>query len=473
MRALKERQTDQKFIEHIDDILVWLGSIDSADAKTDRLYAKCLAHSGSRAAVRLKLLKVLDAYMLGSPLSLAHVFGSKAITLCDQSAIRVRYKRLTHLFHPDRDSEHAQWLNPRMVRINEAYKQARQLKKASVGEVNIEVDAININAAAATAPVFTEDIYSQRDQQRDRLWALLQVNVFNRLLGIKPAKIVGVGALLAAAVLGMMALDVYKEEPVLSQLKNGRESNSALGSSTETDAGVVGSVLPLVEAEDRKISSELDALIASTSTKPALSIMNTRKGISLLAEKPELMSEQTEPAIAEGRNKGSGVNNKAMDKELAALSVSTKGKIMKQVNQQQTQKISLQSSKVSAKALIPAALQTMLKSMQQSFAAASAKKYGDHFELDAYHFGEQGRDMIIKRRKRLFDNVESPSIGINVFNYEGVPGWYFVEGDLNTRFKANGQLIMLCQPFSMRVINNGHKLSIDSMLRFVHMETEC
>ncbi|MBT5032594.1 MAG: hypothetical protein HOM55_09910 [Proteobacteria bacterium] len=201
VRALKSGYFDQRGGDCVDEMLVWLGSVDSAQ---DSLYKQCVRAVGDPKAVKFEILRLLDALLLAIPLDLRKVFGAKVIGENDQQAIWSRYKRLTNVFHPNLGLADVDWLSTRMVLINKAFSHAQKLDKA---KTRLYTDYIVRTDMEAAMTIKSEKVYSREEQQRDLAWIARQAKLRKQLEKLTVAKVLSVALFGAIVVLGTMVLN--------------------------------------------------------------------------------------------------------------------------------------------------------------------------------------------------------------------------------------------------------------------------
>ena len=205
VRALKSGWLDQRGGECVDEMLVWLRTVDSTQ---DKLYKQCVREVGNPKAVKFEILGLLDAFLLSTPLDVRKVFGSVVIGKNDQQAIRSRYKCLIGVFHPDRGLADIDWLNIRMALINEAYSHAQKLDKA---KMRLYTDYIVRTDTEAARYIKSEQVYNRQEQQRDLAWIAREAKLRKQLERLTAAKVLRVAVFGIIVVFGTMELNKLKE----------------------------------------------------------------------------------------------------------------------------------------------------------------------------------------------------------------------------------------------------------------------
>lgn len=120
LRILVLQQIESDFSQHIDDLLIWLNH----GAPEGDLTTRLKIHDVEPQQGVQRALKLLDKYLFAENNSALNILGFPDDTNTDaeESAVKLRYRRLIQAFHPDRHPELEQWLTERTERLNIAYK---------------------------------------------------------------------------------------------------------------------------------------------------------------------------------------------------------------------------------------------------------------------------------------------------------------------------------------------------------------
>jgi len=120
LNALEVEFVDIKLIDHLDDILTWIGEGDS-----NKSYVVLEEKYGS-----LVLFKRLEDFLDGLVLVDSAINLMFPLSLSVEDA-KKRYRKLIRIFHPDREkgANSQVWLNYRAEKINKAYREYLDAKK--------------------------------------------------------------------------------------------------------------------------------------------------------------------------------------------------------------------------------------------------------------------------------------------------------------------------------------------------------
>ena len=497
IKALKSGGLDQVGRNNVDEILVWFRSIDSAH---DSIFEQCAIEAGSPKAAKHNILKLIDACLLKAPVNMRNVFGTRVIKENDQKAIRLRYKRLSSVFHPDRELADKDWLNSRMTLINNAYSHALKLEDTSTrhdGDYTVEADVV----AATPSTVMGTNVYSREEQQHDLVWSTLEIQLLKQLQKLTTTKAKGV------ALLGVI---VFFVAAVLMTTQTEREQLIAISSEAR-----VTSVLPAPALKDEQISHLVDELLENTSTRgkvrnpsqnnvesqlnPFVESMMDDYNMQLpqalepllkdvpdspeadLVDEPELVTNlpsvnKTIPPrpvaeinvefIPPPASTAELTNRTDTDESAGLAPMIRQATAMSQPNNTGTQ---------SALVAVPQPIQTMLKSLQDSFANSAAQDFGDHFVRDASYFNEKGRAAIVRARTNLFEVVQSPEMVFDIVSYSDIgQNGHTLQGYLKQQYVLHDQReLTFCDSVNITVGMSDQRLRIYSVKRLDQFAANC
>mgnify|MGYP000412750836 FL=1 len=132
LRSINEGRPQADLLEYVDPILVWVGQFDSKNSFSKR----CIKASGGAAELMRLMLEYIDQLILFDEQNLVQIFGQdafihKVLESGDAKVLKLRYKRLSRIFHPDRTLHDTAWLHERMGLINRAYSHSLEVLEGS------------------------------------------------------------------------------------------------------------------------------------------------------------------------------------------------------------------------------------------------------------------------------------------------------------------------------------------------------
>ena len=519
VRALKSGYLDQRGGDSVDEMLVWLRTFDSVQ---DELYKQCVREVGSPKAVRFEILRLLDASLLATPLDVRKVFGVKVISENDQDAIRSRHKRLTSVFHPDRGLADADWLNTRMVLINKAYSHALKLDKANNAKMRLYTDYIVRADTEAATYIKSEEVYSREEQQRDLAWITREAKLRSQLERLAATKVLRVALFGVIIVFGITGLNTINEnfggvtvasaEAAIAPIfvsGVGQVSDLADDLSVQTSSGIEPwefnqttvepsanelsanelsanepsineapiNEAPINEApiNEAPINSQIAPIIdeynqRQDQVRERASAADKQVNVSLLDSDRMLSESEINWRSGSIRKAGSSeaaiqplVDPRAEGTVVADFGVAVPGV--------QSSSTVVRSSSV----LVPQPIQTMLESLQTSFANSAAQKFGDHFVRNARYFNENGRTAIVGARKNFFEVIEAPELMFDIASYKNIAkDWYVLQGELKQSYMLRDHReLNYCERFNMLAGNTNEGVRIYSITRLDQLKVSC
>ena len=129
----------------------------------------------------------------------------------------------------------------------------------------------------------------------------------------------------------------------------------------------------------------------------------------------------------------------------------------------------------SSSVLVPQPIQTMLESLQTSFANSAAQEFGDHFVRNAKYFNEKGRTAIVGARKNFFKAIEAPELMFDIASYNNIAkDWYVLQGELKQSYiLRDHRELKFCEHFNMLAGNTNEGIRIYSIKRLNQLELSC